>query len=274
MSTTADTLEDKLEEDYRKWQVDIKARERVIARNGGHDLDVLAAAGVDRNVLLKLLALAPSRDRTWTGIMRQRQAALKSLSRRMDTLAREAKQRARDPLSVVQFWAYTSGGWGDLGMKLPGPMIQDPGIALVISGMVVLAKRMKEQARRFGRYLKAYGRADVGVVLLLVRYRMFRPKMDHFNELARLLTDAFEAAGMNKSFSADGLRKTYKRHGRSFLGLWLMFNTPPPQAPPDAMPPRVPYRSADSRGLAQIPDKSHPQNFPRLSIRGGGIVRK
>jgi len=103
--------------------------------------------------------------------------------------------------------------------------------------MAVLAKRMKEEARRFGRYLKAYGRADVGVVLLLVRYRMFRPKMDHLNELARLLTDAFEAAGMNKSFSADGLRKTYKRHGRSFLGLWLKFNAPPQQAPPDAMPP-------------------------------------
>jgi hypothetical protein len=237
MSATADTLEDELDEDYRKWQAEIKATETVIARNGRHDLDVLAAAGVDRKILLKLLALAPSRDRTWTGIMRQRQAALKSLSRRMETLAREAKQRASDPLSVVQFWACTFGGWGVLGMKPPGPMTDDPGIALVISGMAVLAKRLKEQAKRFGQYLKTYGRADVGVILLLVRYRMFRRKMDHLNELARLLTDAFEAAGMNKSFSADGLRKTYKRHGRSFLGLWLKFNAPPAQATPDAVSP-------------------------------------
>ena len=79
----------------------------------------------------------------------------------METLAREAKQRASDPLSVVQFWACTFGGWGVLGMKLPEPMTDDPGIALVISGMAVLAKRLKEQAKRFGRYLKAYGRADV-----------------------------------------------------------------------------------------------------------------
>jgi hypothetical protein len=237
MNATPATLEDELEDDYRQWQEEVSALETVIARNGRHDLDVLAAAGVDRKVLLKLLALAPSRDRTWTGIMRQRQAALKSLSRRMESLAREAKERASDPLSVVQFWACTFGGWGALGMKLPGPMTDDPGIALVISGMAVLAKRMKEQARRFGRYLKAYGRADVGVVLLLVRYRMFRPKMDHLNELARLLTDAFEAAGMGKSFSAEGLRKTYKRHGRSFLGLWLKFNAPAPQATSEAKAP-------------------------------------
>jgi hypothetical protein len=237
MCATGHAFEDELEHDYRKWRGEIKAIESVIARNGRHDLDVLAAAGVDRKVLLKLLALAPSRDRSWTGIMRQRQAALKSLSRRMETLAREAKERASDPLSVVQFWACTFGGWGALGMKQPGPMTDDPGIAMVIAGMAVLAKGLREQAKRFGRYLKTYGRADVGVVLLLVRYRMFRPKMDHLNELARLLTDAFEAAGMGKSFSAEGLRKTYKRHGRSFLGLWIKFNVPPVQATPDAKSP-------------------------------------
>lgn len=237
MHETELSFEDKLEDDYRNWQEEIKSVETVIARKGRRDLDVLAAAGVDRKVLLKLLALAPSRDRTWIEIMRQRQAALKSLSRRMETLAREAKERTNDPPSMVQFWACTFGGWGSLGMKQPGPMTDDPGIAMVIAGMAVLARRMKEQANRFGRYLKTYGRADVGVVLLLVRYRMFRPKMDYLNELARLLTDAFEAAGMGKSFSAEGLRKTYKRHGRSFLGLWIKFNVPPVQATPDTKSP-------------------------------------
>jgi hypothetical protein len=228
--------EDELENDYREWQEEIKAVEMAIAKNGRHDLGVLTAAGVDRAILLKLLALAASRDRAWTGIMRQRQEALKSLAGRMETLAREAKVRADDPLSMVQFWAYAAGGWGVLGMKPPECMADDPGIALIVSGMAVLAKRMREQARKFGKYLRAYGRADVGVVLLLVRYRMFRPRMDHLNELARLLTDAFEASGKSRSFSAEGLRKIYKRHGKQFIRLWLNFNNPTPHGTSAPLP--------------------------------------
>jgi hypothetical protein len=45
--------------------------------------------------------------------------------------------------------------------------------------------------------------------------------MDCLDELARLLTDAFEAAGKDRTFSADGLRKTFRRHGPRVICLWL-----------------------------------------------------
>lgn len=230
-------MEDELDSDYRKWLDGIRAMEMVIERKGRHDLDVLAASGVDRKVVLRFLAVAASRDGDWTRIMRQRQAALKSLSGRMETLARETRDRVNDLLSTVQFWAYIAGGGGALGMELPSSMAEDPGIPFIISGMSVLARKMKDQAARFGKFLRAYGRTNDGVVLLLVRYRMFRPKMEHLNELARLLTDAFEVAGQSKSFSAEGLRKTYKRHGRRFIRLWLSFNAPSASSAADSMPP-------------------------------------
>jgi hypothetical protein len=230
------SFEDEIEDDQREWEEEMARLENTISRSGRRDLRVMTQAGVDRNVLLSLLALAAKGDRGWMlKLMRQRQAALKSLSKRLDNLARETKERANDPLSAVQFWAYMNGG-SALGMQFPKTLADDPGADFIVSGMKTLAKIMKEQAAKFGLYLRTWGKTDVGVVLLLVRYRMFCPKMNHLDELARLLTDAFEAAGKNKCFSAEGLRKTYKRRATRFLRLWISFNTPTSQTAPTPTP--------------------------------------
>lgn len=58
-------------------------------------------------------------------------------------------------------------------------------------------------------------RVRTGRAQHLVRQRgRLRPRMDCLEELARLLTDAFEAAGKDRTFSADGLRKTFAATGR------------------------------------------------------------
>ena len=219
------SFDDEMEEEHRQWEQEMLRLEKTISQRGHHDLNVLAKSGVDTRVLLVLLALAAKGDRSWMlRLMRQRQAALKSLSKRMDNLARETKQRVNDPLSVVQFWAYMNGG-SVLGMQFPKTLAEDdPGAEFMVSGMRALAKILRERANKFGQYLRTWGKTDVGVVLLLVRYRMFCRKMNHLDELARLLTDAFEAAGKDKCFSAEGLRKTYKRRATRFIRLWLRFN--------------------------------------------------
>jgi hypothetical protein len=236
MAVERSSFEVEMDDDYREWQEEMESLENVISRSGRRDLLVMTRAGVDRKVLLSLLALAAKGDRGWMlKLMRQRQAALKSLSKRLDNIACEAKERASDPLSAVQFWAYMNGG-SVLGMEFPKTLADDPGAEFIVSGMKTLAKIMKEQAAKFGQYLRTWGKTDVGVVLLLVRYRMFCPKMNHLDELARLLTDAFEAAGKNKCFSAAGLRKTYKRRATRFLRLWISFNAPRSQPVPVPAP--------------------------------------
>lgn len=236
MNMTASAFEDEMDDDYKEWELETIRIEKAISAVGRHDLTTLARAGVDRKALLTLLAVAARSDRGLPKLMRQRQAAWKSLSRRLETLADEAKERVNDPLSVVQFWAYLNGG-SALGMPFPKTMADDPGAQLIVIGMRTMTKILKEQAARFGQYLKTWGKTDIGVALLLARYRMFNSKMDHLDELARLLTDAFEAAGKKKYFSADGLRKTYKRRGKRLLAMWIRFNTPAP--PPAASAPPV-----------------------------------
>jgi len=226
-------FENGMDADYKQWKENVGRIEENVRRVGRRDLDVLARAGADRKSMETLLALAAIEDRKrLLKLMRQRQSALKSMSRRMDLLAKETKDQINDPTSVVQFWAFMN-GWNALGMPFPKTMADDPGAELIVAGMRAMAKILWEQAKRFGLYLRAWGKTDIGVALLLARYRMFNPKMSHLEELARLLTDAFEAVGKQKCFSADGLRKTYARRGKRLLAMWIRFNTP---APPTAKP--------------------------------------
>jgi hypothetical protein len=223
--------------DYKEWKENVERIEENVRRVGRRDLDVLARVGADRKSMVTLLALAATEDRKWlVRLMRQRQSALKSMSRRMDLLAKEAKERINDPMSVVQFWAFMNGG-NALGMQFPKTMADDPRVEFVVAGMGAMAEILGEQAKRFGLYLRTWGKTDIGVALLLARYRMFNPKMSHLEELARLLTDAFEAVGRQKCFSADGLRKTYARRGKRLLAIWIRLNTPVrPTAAPSSPP--------------------------------------
>lgn len=243
------------EADYQEWQREILKIERAVAKNGSRDLDVLVKAGVDREVLLKLLAVAANGNHgPMKKLMRTRRDALRSLSKRLDALADEAEKLADDPLSVVQFWAHLEGGWGVLGMKPPKPMSDDPCLPLVFTGMRVFAKKVRRQATLFSNYLRAYSRRDKGVVLLLIHVWMSRPTqmgikksatghvrfhLDCLEELARLLTDAFEAAGkQGKSrFSADGLRQIFKRHCKPLIVQWLKWNLPTPPSSRVSTPP-------------------------------------
>jgi hypothetical protein len=232
-------FDDEMDRDYREWKERVERIEGNVSRVGRRDLDVLARVGADRKSMVTLLALAAIEDRKWLlKLMRQHQSALKSTSRRMDLLAKEAKERINDPMSAVQFWAFMNGG-NALGMQFPKTMANDPGAEFVVAGMRAMAKILGEQAKRFGLYLRVWGKTDIGVALLMARYRMFNPKMSHLEELARLLTDAFEAAGKQKCFSADGLRKTYARRGKRLLAMWIRFNTPAPRTAAPSPPPPI-----------------------------------
>ena len=205
-----------------------------IEKHGQRDLGVLTKAGMERKAILRVLALVVDEEgqKTWADEMRTRQNALKSIAGRMRTLARDAEERGRDPLSVVQTWFFLELG-RVLGMEWPTPLADDPKFPCIISGMRVPAARWEEQASKFGRFLKLYAgkRTNNGVPLFLclVCFWLHKQNPDHWHELANILTDAFEADGKRKRFSADWLRKVWKKRGKPMLRFWLKLNinTPP-----------------------------------------------
>ena len=130
MRTRCSGFNDQRDDDQTEWEEEMARLENAISQSGRHDLQVITQAGVNRKALLTLLALAAKGDRDWMlKIMRQRQSALKSLSKRLYRLADEAKERADDPLSAVQFWTYLNGG-SALGMQFPKTLADDPGADL------------------------------------------------------------------------------------------------------------------------------------------------
>jgi len=101
-----------IDPDYQEWRGKVERIEETVYRVGRRDLDALARVGADRKSMVTLLALAAIEDReSLSRLMRQRQTALRSISRRMNRLAKEAKDRINDPMSIVQFWAFMNGGW-------------------------------------------------------------------------------------------------------------------------------------------------------------------
>ncbi|HEV2304640.1 MAG TPA: hypothetical protein VGR93_03915 [Candidatus Acidoferrales bacterium] len=253
---SADTQHDP---EYVEWRREMECIKQKIAKKGAHDLKRLERAGVPREISLELLALTAARDDAMIQVMRRRRDKLKSLAGRMERIGHDLQEAVNDPLMRMAFWVYYEAFGAILGMKEPKSWTwkdADPGAFLGPSTMRVFAKMFREEAKKFSIFLRRYGRADSrqGVGLLLLRVYLLRirregdnlragrrfvkltPKRgpDQLDAVARLLTDAFEAAGVNKSgaprsasghvakqpneyFSAEGLSQVWRRVGYRML---------------------------------------------------------
>ncbi len=207
--------------DFDRWsENNLRRIEQDILRKGGRDLKRLTDTGADRGVMLRALALATiEENRDWQKAeMRRRKNRHRRLALQLEMLARDSEDFCKDHMSAVHFWTYFVGGYSLFGMKDPKPLVDSSSVmALTFSSMRFLAKQMREEAARFGRFTRRLGTTDIGVVHVVIRYALFCPRMEQLDALARLLTDAFEVTGRDKTFSADGLRQTFKRHGRRLL---------------------------------------------------------
>lgn len=214
--------------EYVQWRRKLDCLKCEIAKKGEHDLKTLECAGVPRDVTLEFLALTATRDNAMIQVMRNRRDKLKSLAGRMEKLGRDLQDAVDDPLMRMSFWVYREAFGALLGMKQPKAWTwkqADPGAFLGPSTMRVFAKMFREEAKKFSKFLRRYGRADSRqiVALLLLRIYLLRvtregdklragrpfvkltPKRgpDHLDAIARLLTDAFEVAGVGKSGHAE-----------------------------------------------------------------------
>jgi hypothetical protein len=204
--------DDYFEREYAKWERGLRPIEVSLQQKSARELYALKKAGVDPQRLLGFLVLIASGNDGWKNDMRSQRDALLSTARRMEILARDAENQAKDPLCQMDAWIALLAG-RPLGMEFPKPWIdRDPCAALIIAGMRAWAKVWKREAQLLGRYLRSFAQTDSGIVLLLLYVWSCTAKNMHFEELAWLLTEAFKVAGKDKNFSADGLRKIFKRH--------------------------------------------------------------
>jgi hypothetical protein len=216
---------------FARWERGVAEIERKIDRPSSRDLDTLTRAGAVRKTLVHLLALTASKggSKWWKELMRRRQDALRHLAKRMETLATLAEKQSGDVTYRSKLYFYLLGGGGVIGMEEPKPLKEVPGVGFVISGMRVLAKTFRDEAKQMTLFLRHSGQTDSGLVHLLVRVFLWTHQSSdrHYDELARLLTDAFEAAGKKDVFSADQLRKIWSRHGKGMLQILVKLQTEP-----------------------------------------------
>jgi hypothetical protein len=198
------------------FQNELAALKQKILRMPGATSDIakIEKAGEDRNALLQLLALAVMPDPVLAqrDIMRGRQKALRSMAGRMRTLAKDAEAMALDPENDPKFWAAIwSRDEQDLVTVLSAA--RDEPLLGLFEGMHRHAKNAENRARAIGMYLRRNAPIErrLGAVLLVQHVHQRTGKLCE-NELARLLTDASEAAGHKKNFSAYQLRKIFQRY--------------------------------------------------------------
>jgi hypothetical protein len=206
----------------------LKWLRRVIRRkNGERDLNTVAkAVGASPGAILLVLAVALDFDdeRRFGVVKRVRDEKdnLKRLTKRMESLSRNAE--AAIPYLTDRTGAQES-----------------------IDGMRVLARRFRDEAKSKSHILRQIGRKDSqgGIAIALMELYLLRhtkdqikknnlKEPDHLPELARLLTDAFEAFGVNRSFSSDALRKVWNRRTKHLFGFLPLFRFSPPSDTSDS----------------------------------------
>ncbi len=193
----------------------LKKIERRILKISGvqRDLDKLAKAGADRTQVLRLLGLAVfDHEMDWRLLVRQKRDALKRLAKQLRTVTDDAERLAEDPLSGAHFWLALLGmiKWDEVQWPVKSAPEAPFG-----SMMRRLAKNSESKARVLARVLRqgTYHQRRIAAVALSYYIRT-KTGHDYDDEVARLLTDAHEAIGITKQFSAPQLKKSRQRHMR------------------------------------------------------------
>src|SRR5712692_7559248 len=116
--------DEKIRAAFARWDRGVASIERKIDRPSSRDLEILTRAGAVRKPLVHLLALTASKggSKWWKKLMRQRRDTLRSLAKRMDTLAALADKQAGDITYRSKLYFYLLGSGGALGMDEPKPL--------------------------------------------------------------------------------------------------------------------------------------------------------
>jgi hypothetical protein len=190
---------------------------KILATPGSQvDLDTIVKAGANRGVLLDLLArcVLELPKECAAEQMRSKQTDLKSITMKMRTLALEAERLADDSSTYLDLWSpFTNTNFEQYKKNETKRRVSlGP-----FQAMRDYADFTEKESASFGRCLRRNAQKERRLdVLWLLSWIHAQTAGNLFeNELARLLTDASEAAGQAKNFSASQLRKDFERHVKS-----------------------------------------------------------
>jgi hypothetical protein len=205
---------------FEKFERELKEIEKRILKVSGiqPDLNTLAKAGADKKRVLEILALAVFDQNTdWPRVIERKREALRRLAQQLRTVTIEAEQLAEDPLCGGLFWLALCGliGWDEV--KWPTKKSPNSTFGRM---MRMLAKHEEDLARQLGEIARkaAFHNRRSAIAALIYYIRESTGRNDD-DVVARLLTDAHEAVGLSRQFSADSLAQVRKRHLEPLLRL-------------------------------------------------------
>ena len=139
-----------------------------------------------------------------------RNRKVENLADQLEMVARHAERVSLDPLCYCTLWAALLG----LGKWEHVQPVAQRAPTFMFAPMRAYAKNCRDRARAFGKILRdhppRWRRMMLDCLLLEVWHTTGRY---HDAEVARLVTDAFEAAGKkSKQFTEDQIKKHRQRH--------------------------------------------------------------
>lgn len=197
--------------------------------SGNPDLErIVKAASKDKRdelrefvveCLAQAVAFAPTEGTAGNaGAARRRTRRLRSVAQNMRTTAKQAKYLMESDdarMDLLAALAYDKFLTGRVEMSDGWPNTEKFHWCSekLIEAMNQCAELAAIQASALGHYGRRGVPFERSIPVLILDKRIRRDtNHDFHNELARLLTDAYDAAGANKTFTADQIRKIANRH--------------------------------------------------------------
>jgi hypothetical protein len=219
-------------------------QKRIIAIPGSERvLSKLTREGANREKLLSLLANSAADLDFWRPAVRRKKRELESIANQLQTVANHAQRASLDPLCYGTLWLAMLGLAGHEVVKSP----KEVAPLWVFGLMRLYAENCRQRAKAFGNLLREHPprqkRAMIDCLLLEIWRKTGKY---HDKEIAFLLTNASEAAGHNRVFTDDQIKKQRQRYVvpriKKYLRLhpaipdpdWLTGDT---SSPPDSFEP-------------------------------------
>lgn len=198
------------EKEYQEWSREFEALKKKIAKIPGNDLYTLKKANAAPDLILEALTgIVWDLPMDWREKMKRNQAKLVHAADAVGSAAEAVEKVSKDPACYPGFWMLALNRHSTFGqlkqqMFVPSKMLR---------GMRAYEKYALDIAKLFGEILRKQAQLirveKIGSLLAYIQHVTGR---NYDDELARLITDAHEAVGSKKQFSATQLKKLRQRH--------------------------------------------------------------
>jgi hypothetical protein len=189
---------------------DKEIQRRILALPGSEaDLKTLVKAGASEREVLQQLSFAVMERGFWREPMRRKKKELESIANQLETVARHAERVSLDPAAYVSPWlaVLAIGEWEHV--KTAG----DCSPAWIWGWMRWYAQNCRHRAKAFGTLLREHPPREKRQMIDCLLWVVWRSTgRYHDKEVARLLTNAFEAVGSKRYLTVDQIKKHRQKH--------------------------------------------------------------